>query len=68
LTPRYTVARALDISEAGATGIVPRMEERGILKRAGGAADRHVVTVPIAAAGERAFVKLDGLTEEGPPR
>jgi DNA-binding MarR family transcriptional regulator len=58
--PVSELARALDVSVASATGIVSRMEERGLVARARGDEDRRVVTVALAAAGVGALDEIDG--------
>ena len=59
-----SVARTLGISEASATGIVTRMEERGLVRRARQAEDRRVVTVHLAPQGEEALARLDGRSRD----
>lgn len=59
------LARVLGVSVASATGIVSRMEERGLVRRARSAADRRVVTVELAAAGTAALEQLEGQSREG---
>jgi DNA-binding MarR family transcriptional regulator len=53
------LARRLDVSLANATGIVTRMEERGLVERGRDDTDRRVVTVSLAAGGEEAFGAMD---------
>jgi DNA-binding MarR family transcriptional regulator len=43
--PMSRLAETLDVSVASATGIVGRMEERGLVERTHGERDRRVVTV-----------------------
>ena len=52
------LAEALDISEASATGIVDRMEARGLVERQRDATDRRVVLV---ASGPGALEVLGGI-------
>jgi DNA-binding MarR family transcriptional regulator len=47
------LSSALDISVANATGIVTRMEERGLLERTRDAGDRRVVNVTLTADGRQ---------------
>lgn len=47
------LSSALDISLANATGIVTRMEERGLLERTRDAGDRRVVNVTLTADGRQ---------------
>jgi MarR family 2-MHQ and catechol resistance regulon transcriptional repressor len=49
------LAEAMDVSDASATGIVDRMEKRGLVERRHDAEDRRVVLVDIADAGRRIF-------------
>ncbi len=58
------LARALDVSVASATGIVSRMEQRGLVVRTRSDKDRRVVTVSLARAGEAALDQLDGRARE----
>ncbi len=55
------LAEALDVSVASATGIVSRMEERGLVERRHGASDRRVVQVHVTAAGADVFPMMDAL-------
>ncbi len=45
------LAEALDVSQASATGIVDRMEERGLVHRQREEDDRRVVAIHLAEAG-----------------
>lgn len=58
------LARRLDISLANATGIVTRMEERGLVARARDEQDRRVVSVTLAEGGLRAFGEMDARSRE----
>src|SRR4026209_2489232 len=49
--PMRRMAELLDVSFSNATGIVDRMEERGLVERVRVAGDRRVVLVRIAAGG-----------------
>lgn len=53
--PMSRLAETLDVSVASTTGIVGRMEERGLLERSHGEADRRVVTVRPTEAGIAIF-------------
>lgn len=53
------LADALDISVASVTGMVDRMEARGLVERRRDAADRRVVLVDAAAGGRRLFEEID---------
>ncbi len=58
------LARALDVSVASATGIVSRMEERGLVERSRRSGDRRVVTVSLAHGGKAALDQLEGRARE----
>jgi DNA-binding MarR family transcriptional regulator len=74
--PMRRLADAMDVSDASATGIVNRMEKRGLVERRHSTQDRRVVRVHQTEAGERVFRDmaehrrgmlssvLDQLTEE----
>lgn len=49
------LAEAMDVSDASATGIVDRMEKRGLVERRHGTGDRRQVLVHPTAAGEQVF-------------
>jgi DNA-binding MarR family transcriptional regulator len=53
------LASALDISVANATGIVTRMEERGLLARSRDAVDRRVVNVALSDEGRQLLENMD---------
>jgi DNA-binding MarR family transcriptional regulator len=53
--PMSKLAETLDVSDASATGIIGRMEERGLVERTHGEADRRVVLVRATAAGYAIF-------------
>lgn len=53
------VAEALDVSVASATGIVDRMEQRGLVERHAQPGDRRIVIVEPTAAGLAVFSDLD---------
>lgn len=57
--PMGKVAEALDVSLASATGIIDRMEQRGLVERGQKPDDRRVVMVRPTAAGLRVFSDLD---------
>ncbi|MGE0157966.1 MAG: MarR family transcriptional regulator [Gemmatimonadales bacterium] len=62
--PVSELAKALDVSVASATGIVSRMEQRGLVARTRGEDDRRVVTVMMAAGGQAALEQLEGRSRE----
>jgi MarR family 2-MHQ and catechol resistance regulon transcriptional repressor len=49
------LAEAMDVSDASATGIVDRMEKRGLVERRHGTEDRRVVRVYPTPAGKQVF-------------
>ena len=74
--PMRTLAEALDVSQASATGIVDRMEQRGLVERQRDESDRRVIRVGLTDAGRqliagvaaerrgRLSTLLDDLTDE----
>lgn len=52
------IAQALDVSDASATGIVDRMERRGLVERQHATDDRRLVLVHITTAGRAVFSTL----------
>jgi DNA-binding MarR family transcriptional regulator len=57
--PMGRLADALDVSVASATGIVDRMEQRGLIERRDDDRDRRIVVVHPTAAGLGVFADLD---------
>jgi DNA-binding MarR family transcriptional regulator len=57
--PMNRLAEALDISVASVTGVVDRMEARGLVERRRDAEDRRVVLVHPAEGGRRLFAEID---------
>ena len=53
------LAEALDISVASVTGVVDRMESRGLVKRQRHPEDRRIVLVATAAGGRKVFGLID---------
>lgn len=52
------LAELMDVSDASATGIVDRMEKRGLVERRHGTADRRVVLVHPTSAGMQVFSQM----------
>ncbi len=52
------LAELMDVSDASATGIVDRMEKRGLVERRHGTGDRRVVLVHATEAGTKVFSDL----------
>jgi DNA-binding MarR family transcriptional regulator len=51
--PMSRLAEAMDVSQASATGIVDRMEQRGLVERLRDDNDRRVVRVALAEGGRK---------------
>jgi len=74
--PMRVLAESLDVSQASATGIVDRMEQRGLVTRQRDGEDRRVVKVALTDAGramvnslaadrrEKLTLVIDELTDE----
>jgi DNA-binding MarR family transcriptional regulator len=52
------LAEALDVSVASATGIVNRMERRGLVERERGEVDRRLILVSLTPAGAAVFSEM----------
>jgi DNA-binding MarR family transcriptional regulator len=59
--PMSRVADLLDASLSSATGIIDRMEERGLVERARDRADRRVVLVRLADGGRQALEDIEAV-------
>jgi DNA-binding MarR family transcriptional regulator len=59
------LAEALDVSVASMTGIVDRMEKRGLVERRHAGEDRRVVLVYPTDAGRDVFLEIDRRRGEG---
>jgi DNA-binding MarR family transcriptional regulator len=62
--PMSRMADLLDVSFSNATGIVDRMEERGLVERVRVPDDRRVVLVRIAARGVAALEETEALKQD----
>lgn len=62
--PMSRLADVLDISLSNATGLVDRMEERGLVERARVPDDRRVVLVRITENGRRALADAELFRDE----
>ena len=58
------LAEALDVSVASATGIVDRMEERGLVERVRVPDDRRVVLVRIGERGRQALEETEAVKQD----
>ena len=59
--PMSRLADLLDVSVSNATGLVDRMEERGLVERVRVPGDRRVVLVRAADGGHQMLEEVDGL-------
>ena len=59
------LADALEVSVASMTGIVDRMEKRGLVERRHDGTDRRVVLVHTTGAGRDVFLAIDRRRREG---
>lgn len=62
--PMSRLAELLDISLSNATGLIDRMEERGLVERTRVPDDRRLVLVRPAAAGREALVEVEGMRRD----
>jgi DNA-binding MarR family transcriptional regulator len=62
--PMSRLAEMLDVSFSNATGIIDRMEERGLVERVRVPDDRRVVRVRIAAAGSEALEQTEAIKHD----
>lgn len=62
--PMSRVADVLDVSLSAATGIVDRMEERGLVERTRPAEDRRVVFVQLTESGRQMLEDVEVLQSE----
>ncbi len=59
--PMRGLAEAMDVSQASATGIVDRMEQRGLVERQRDEADRRIIRVAATDEGHRL---IDGMAAQ----
>jgi DNA-binding MarR family transcriptional regulator len=62
--PMSRMAELLDVSFSNATGIVDRMEERGLVERVRVPDDRRIVLVRLAARGIEALDEMEALKQD----
>src|SRR5258706_9782980 len=62
--PMSRMAELLDVSVSNATGIVDRMEERGLVERVRVPDDRRVVLVRISAGGGQALDEIEAIKQD----
>lgn len=58
------LAEALDVSVASVTGIIDRMESRGLVERSHATADRRVILVGLTPRGRDVFDEVDARRRE----
>ena len=58
------LAEDLDVSVASVTGIVDRMERRGLVERERGTGDRRVIMVDLTDAGRAVFSEMSARRRE----
>ena len=62
--PMSRLAEMLNVSLSSATGLIDRIEERGMVERSRVPEDRRIVLIRVTAAGERLLGELDVLSDE----
>lgn len=62
--PMSRMAEFLDVSDSNATGIIDRMEERGLVERVRVPDDRRVVLLRVAEGGARALDETEALKQD----
>jgi len=62
--PMSRMAEFLDVSDSNATGIIDRMEERGLVERVRVPDDRRVVLLRIAPGGKRALDETEAVKQD----
>jgi DNA-binding MarR family transcriptional regulator len=62
--PMSRMAELLDVSFSNATGIVDRMEERGLVERVRVPDDRRVVLVRVAPKGRQALEETEAVKQD----
>jgi DNA-binding MarR family transcriptional regulator len=62
--PMSRMAELLDVSDSNATGIVDRMEEKGLVERVRVPGDRRVVLVRISTGGAQALDEIEAVKKD----
>ena len=62
--PMSRMAEFLDVSDSNATGIIDRMEERGLVERVRVPDDRRVVLLRLAARGTQALDETEAVKQD----
>ncbi|HET9084161.1 MAG TPA: MarR family transcriptional regulator [Candidatus Limnocylindrales bacterium] len=62
--PMSRLAEMLNVSLSNATGLIDRIEERGLVERTRVPEDRRIVLIRVTAAGEQLLRELDVLSDD----
>lgn len=62
--PMSRIAELLDVSDSNATGLIDRMEERGLVERVRPPEDRRVVLVRVSDAGRQVLADVEVLRDD----
>jgi DNA-binding MarR family transcriptional regulator len=62
--PMSRLAEMLNVSLSNATGLIDRIEERGLVERSRVPEDRRIVLIRVTPAGERMLGEIDALSED----
>ena len=62
--PMSRLAEMLNVSLSNATGLIDRIEERGLVERTRVPEDRRIVLIRVTAAGEQMLGELDVLSDD----
>jgi DNA-binding MarR family transcriptional regulator len=62
--PMSRLAEMLNVSLSNATGLIDRIEERGLVERSRVAEDRRIVLIRVTPAGERMLGEIDALSDD----
>ncbi len=62
--PMSRLAEMLNVSLSNATGLIDRIEERGLIERTRVPEDRRIVLIRVTAAGERMLGDIDALSDD----
>jgi DNA-binding MarR family transcriptional regulator len=62
--PMSRLAEMLNVSVSNATGLIDRIEERGLVERTRVPEDRRIVLIRVTAAGEQMLRDLDVLSDD----
>jgi DNA-binding MarR family transcriptional regulator len=62
--PMSRLAEMLNVSLSNATGLIDRIEERGLVERSRVPEDRRIVLIRVTAAGEQLLGELDVLSDD----